>query len=144
MNVTRAVVTGLAQELQDAGIAQWNPEGIYQRGDLPITVGLLPQGFDRAIALTVYGSEDDPTLADSVLLLQARFRAGPHPDDVNDLAAAVFELLQGRERFTLSGVPIVSARRLSWAGLGMDDNRRWERTDNYRLHTHNPTTHRPF
>lgn len=144
MSLTRSVVTGVAELLDAAGVATWRPDTPYQAGEVPITVGLLPQSFDRAIALTVYGSEDDPALADSTVLLQARFRGGSTPDDVNDLAAGLFDLLQGREHFTLSGVPVIEAHRLSWAGLGTDENRRWERTDNYQLQTHHPTTHRPF
>ncbi|WP_193118442.1 minor capsid protein [Brachybacterium tyrofermentans] len=144
MNPSRAVVAGVAELLQAAGVGAWRPDGIYQPGEVPITVGLLPQSYDVAVALTVYGTEDDPALADSAVLLQARFRAGPHPDDANDLAATLFGLLQGREHFTLAGVPVIEAHRLSWAGLGMDENRRWERTDNYRLQIHHPTQYRPF
>lgn len=144
MTLTRAITAGVAQLIHDAGLATWRPDTPYTPGEVPITVGALPQGAPIAVALNVYGTEDDPALADTTVLLQARFRAGPGPDDVHDLAAGLFDLLQGREHFTLHGVPVIEAHRLSWAGLGADENRRWERTDNYELRTNHPTQYRPF
>lgn len=144
MTVTGDVITGVAQLLDAAGIATWRPTGAYLAGETAITVGLLPPRPARALALTVYGSSDDPHLADSLVQLQVRTRGSSDPRDVDVLADLVFDELHGRTGFDLDGVPVIEAHRESWASLGIDENGRWERSDNYYLQTHNPTQYRQF
>ena len=138
------IVRGIAEALHDTGAAVWRPTGTYQEDEAAITVGGLPQSPAQAVALTTYGSEDDPALADSLVMVQATIRGSSDQRDANATAAALFDLLHGREHFTLAGVPIVLAQRHSWAWLGVDGGGRWRRSDNYYLNVNNPTAHRRF
>lgn len=138
------VVRGIAEELHGTGVAVWRPTGTYQEGETAITVGGLPASPAQAVALTTYGSTDDPELADSLVMVQATIRGTSDQRAANATAAVLFDLLHGRGGFTLAGVPVVFAQRASWAWIGTDKNGRWRRTDNYYLNTHNPTAHRRF
>ena len=138
------IVRGIAEALHDTGAAVWRPTGTYQEDETAITVGGLPQSPAQAVALTTYGSTDDPALADSLVMVQATIRGSSDQRTANATAAALFDLLHGREQFTLAGVHIVLAQRASWAWHGVDENGRWRRADNYYLNTHNPTAHRRF
>ncbi|MDN5687008.1 MAG: minor capsid protein [Brachybacterium sp.] len=138
------IVRGIAEAMHAAGAGTWRPTGTYQEGETAITVGALPASPARAVALTTYGSEDDPVLADSLVMVQATIRGTTDPRTVNATAAALFDLLHGRTGFTLAGVPVILARRVSWARLGRDEGGRWRRSENYYLNTHHPSAHRTF
>lgn len=91
---------------------------------------LTPRGF----ALALGGVGDDDWLATSTYTLQIRTRGAANPsDDVDDLAEQAKAILHGRCMVQLAGVTIGNIRRMSWVSLGRDDNRRWERSDNYLL-----------
>jgi len=138
------VTRGLAELLHEKGIATWRPDTPYTASDVPITIGALPSTPDRAVALAVYGTEDDPLLADTVVMVQATIRGTSDMREADERAGRVFDLLHGRTGFTLGGVPIIAARRASWARLGLDAGGRWRRSENYYLQAHHPTTHRTF
>lgn len=144
MTVEDSITTGVAQLLHEAGVATWRPDTPYQDDEVPVTIAALPPSGTQAVALTVYGSSDDPHYADSVVMLQAVIRGTTDPRSPDTVAAGIAELLHGRSGFTLGGVPVVESHRQSWSRLGRDENGRWLRSDNYYLQAHTPTAHRQF
>lgn len=136
---------GLAALIAETGVGSWRPDGsAYAPEEVPIALGALPGTTGRGIALALYGSADDQVHADSVRMVQVRLRGDSDIRTVDRMSDDLFDALHGRTRFTLAGVPVIEAHRQSTALLGRDDNGRWERTDNYYLQTHTPTTHRKF
>jgi hypothetical protein len=74
-------------------------------------------------------------------MMQLRFRSRRDmPLDVKALAAMAFDQLHGATELTLGGVRVLGAYRDSFAELGRDSTRRWERTDNYQLTVALPAT----
>ncbi|SRR6266498_3983455 len=142
MGFTSDLLTGVAQLLDADGVAVWNPFGAYSATEIGIVIGVPSQDPPSLVALAVYNNVDDPAASDSTVMLQVRVRA---PDDdprkADDLADGVFNSLQGM-RATLNGIHIVYARRNSSYPLGIDSNGRQERTDNWDLVVHRPSTHR--
>ncbi|NRQ31279.1 hypothetical protein HII36_05430 [Nonomuraea sp. NN258] len=146
MSWTRDLLTGFAVLLGEAGVADWNPNGIYADEQTAITIGGLPAKPDTAIALAVYGvgqDGDDVEQPDSAVQMQARFRAKTDPRLVDDLADDVFDAIHGLANHTLStGVHVLLARRTLVAPLGRDSSGRWERADSFDLMAHRPSPHR--
>lgn len=144
MSFTTDLLSGIAQLLEDTGQGTWKPTGAYATDDpTPIIIKSVPASPDRVITLSEYSVSDDPTLSDSVKGLQVRFRAGRDPRTVDDMADDAFDVLHGLQGVELStGVLIVQSYRQSSALLGADDNGRHERSDNYYLTVHRPSTHR--
>jgi hypothetical protein len=143
---TRDLLTGFAVLLGDAGVADWNPNGIYGDTQTALTIGGLPAKPDTAIALAVYGvgqGGDDVEQPDSSVQMQARFRAKSDPRFVDDLADGVFDAIHGLASVTLStGVHVLLARRTLVAPLGRDSSGRWERADSFDVMVHRPSPHR--
>lgn len=144
MTVEDSITTGVAQLLHAAGVATWRPDTPYQDGEVAITIAALPPSPAQAVALTVYGSQDDPHFADSTVMLQAVIRGTTDPRSPDTVAAGIAELLHGRSGFTLGDVHVIEAHRQSWSRLGRDENNRWLRSENYYLQAHTPTAHRQF
>ena len=139
------LLTGLAVYLAAGSIeATWNTSGAYTALQTGIVLGNVPQSPDRIITLTSYGISDDPSLSDSVLGVQVRTRTeGADKRKVDDLEAAIFNLLHGKTALTLStGVKIVQCLRQSATTLGQDANSRWSNVSNYYVSVHRPSTHR--
>lgn len=141
---TRDLLLGLAAELVTAGIGTTtlpvsNPStGIYMKA--------LPTAPDRAVALTVYSSVDQPKVALSTVRVQF-FLRGKADDsaDVDDLGDAIFLALQGLEDRTYGTAHLVQCNRISSVQLGIDDNKRANRSDNYEIDLDVPVTAgRPF
>ena len=144
MSFTKDLLTGLAAYLHSASVGTWKATGAYTSGQTAIVIGALPQTPDRAIALAFYPVEDSPSLSDSVAGVQVITRwGGEDPTATDDLADGVFDALHGMTAVTLStGVRVVQCLHQSGASLGRDGNGRWERSDNYYLTIHRPSTHR--
>ncbi|EEP73503.1 hypothetical protein MCAG_03830 [Micromonospora sp. ATCC 39149] len=138
---TSRLLTGLAEHLAAAGIGDWSPSGTYGPGDTGIVIRAVPQTPDRLITLAAYpvGSAS-PGVADHQLGVQIRVRAGTDPRDCDDLADAVYELLDGATRLTLDGIAVVQIWRQSYTSLGDDSNGRWSRSENYYFDTMRPTS----
>lgn len=144
MGFTSDLGTGLAEHLASNDIGEWDTTGVYATTDTGIVVGAMPPTPDRCIVITAYTSaEEYADQADTVVMVQARCRAGRHPDDVNDLADEIKDLIDGATYLTLNGVEIVQILWRSGAWLGRDANDRFERTDNYLINAMRPTAHRP-
>lgn len=142
MGFTSDLLAGVAQLLDADGVAVWNPSGVYTDSEVGIVIGPPSQKPPSLVALAVYNSADDPAASDSTVFLQVRTRA---PDDdprkADDLDDGVFDSLQGL-RATVNGVRLVYGKRNSSSPLGVDSNGRQERTSNYELMVHRPSTHR--
>lgn len=142
MGFTTDLLTGVAQRLDTAEVAVWKDSGVYADDEVGIVLGVPTQRPPSLIALATYNNDDDPALSDSVVKLQVRLR-GPDADPraANDLSDGVFDALQGL-RDTLNGIRVIYAKRTSSLPIGVDKNSRQERTDNYDLTVHRPSTHR--
>lgn len=139
---TADVVAGLAQHLAAAGVGTYSPAGAYTSAQVGIFMDVVPAAPDRVVTVTPYGAADDPTLSDSVLMVQVRVRGTKDPRTAYDLDDAVFAAMQNLPRSILNGVTVVGAWRTSAGYLGPDGNGRHERTSNYRLTVHRPTPNR--
>ncbi|MGW6499328.1 minor capsid protein [Nonomuraea angiospora] len=143
---TRDLLTGLAQMLAAAGVAEWDPDGIYMPAQTALTIGGLPTSPDAAIALAMYGSGtgmDDVVNADTTVQIQFRMRGGPDPRVVDDLADGVYDQVHGLANHELvTGAFVLLAQRRLVTPLGRDDSGRWERADSYEITAHRPSSHR--
>lgn len=142
MAFTTDLLTGVAQHLAASGVAVWKPSGTYTSVEVGIVLGVPTQSPPSLVALAIYRNTDHPALSDSVVGLQVRVRGSDaDPRKADDLADAVFNALQGL-RATVNGIRISYAKRDSTFPLGIDGSGRQERTDNYSLTVHRPSTHR--
>ncbi|MFF5228449.1 minor capsid protein [Dactylosporangium sp. NPDC000521] len=142
---TSRLLTGMAEHLAAAGIAQWRPDGpAYLASETGILVRAVPPQPDRVITLAAYPiATTRRGLADHDTGVQVRLRGDTDPRDCDDLADAVFEELDGATNLTWGGVRVVQIGRASYTSLGQDGNGRWERSENYYLQTMRPTAHNP-
>lgn len=142
MGFTTDLLTGVAQHLHDRGVAVFKSTGAYTAAEVGIVFGVPTQSPVSLIALAAYRNSDDPAASDSTVGLQVRLR-GPDadPTKADDLADGVFNALQGL-RAQLGTVRVVYAERVSTLPLGVDENGRHERTDNYDLTVWRPSTYR--
>jgi len=138
---TASLLTAVAQLLAGAGAGVWKPTGVYLDSEVGIILGVPTQAPPSQIALAAYNPSDDSALSDSVVQVQVRMR-GADMGKVDDLADVVFDALQGLRGTTVGTGRLVYARRHSALPLGVDGNGRFERTDNYTLTVHRPSTHR--
>ena len=146
---TTNLLTGLATELQTAGLGTYSTSGAYTALQTGIVFGNVPQSPDRIITLTAYGvGGDDPTLSDTVTGLQVLTRwNGADKRPVDDLDDSIFDLLHGVTHLTVGtggdAVHVVQCLRTSGpASLGMDENHRWVVSSNYLVTVHRPSPHR--
>lgn len=142
MGFTADFTAGLAQVLHDAGAGTWKPTEKYTALETAIIPGLVPANPDRLITLTVYGFIDDPTQAESTLLLQVRTRGTRDIRSSENVQDAVFDVLQNLPRRTVGGVIVAGCWRRSAGYLGVDDNQRHAHSSNYEFRLHRPSPHR--
>lgn len=125
-----ALTITLCQWLAAAGIGVWSPAAPAPSDAAAIFYGPLGEHPDRAVGVTVYGTDDDVALGTGTRRVQVRYRGAS--DDVrgaNLLADAGFEALHGVHYRD----GIARARRISSAPLGPDADGRQERTDNFEI-----------
>lgn len=138
---TSRLLAGMAQHIADAGIGDWNPAGTYAADDTGIVIRAIPDLPHRLITLAAYPLGTNlPGMADHVLGVQVRLRAGPDPRECDDLADAIFDLLDGASGLTWGGIPIKDVGRRSYTSMGQDGSRRWERSENYFVDAMRPTS----
>ncbi len=138
---TSRLLTGLAEHLQTAGVGLWRPTGVYQPADTAIVIRNIPQSPDRVITLAAYPvGQDAQGLADHTSGVQIRVRAGVDPRECDDLADAVYDLLDSAAGLVFGGIPVVQMWRQSYTPLGQDSNSRWERSENYYVQAMRPTS----
>lgn len=140
---TSKLLTGLAQYLAANAVGVWRPTGVYAAGETGILLRAIPQSPDRIIALAAYPvAAGYVGLADTTVGVQHRLRGGTDPRDCDDLADAIYDLLDSATNLVFGGVHVVQMYRQSYVSLGADGNGRWERSENYYLDAMRPTAHR--
>lgn len=139
---TSRLLAGMAEHIEGAGIGFWDPTGAtYPDGATGIVIRTIPDRPDRLITLAAYPLGTNlPGMADHLMGVQVRLRAGPDPRECDDLADAVFDLLDGASGLTWGGIPVKSVSRRSYTSLGQDGSRRWERSENYEIDAMRPTS----
>ncbi|MBQ0974565.1 hypothetical protein KBZ00_26055 [Streptomyces sp. RK31] len=128
------LLRGVAELLDTQGVGTYDETGPLPAGSTGIVLGRLPDGPDRALALTTYPVGDDDS-TDSITGVQVRIRAGTNPLDVLDLSDAVFNALHNRRSWTARGVRVEISWRNSEAWIGQDQQGRMERSANYYVRT---------
>lgn len=136
MSITSDLLQGLAADLNTEGLATYT-------GGAGGTVFFkaLPTSPDRAVAITAYSSQDNATQNLSTIRVQFYFRgAAGSATDVDDLADGVFLWLQGLQGRQYGDVYVAHALRISTMQMGVDTNKRCERSDNYAFTCNLPQT----
>lgn len=141
MTVESDVLTGLAQLLNDLGLATYKPAGGYLSTDVAVVFGELPTAPDTAVGLTLYGSTDEVKENLSHLRVQVWTRGAANNSlGASAIASPIFDALQGREGFDLGSVHVIQMYRTSMMPMGVDASKRYERSDNYVLDVNTPLT----
>lgn len=141
---TSRLLAGLAEHYAANSVGTWRDTGIYTSGETGIVIRAVPQAPDRIITLAAYPVDAGYVgMSDQTIGVQHRLRGTTDPRDCDDLADAIFDLMDSRGHLELStGVHIVQAIRRSYTSLGQDANKRWERSENYYIDVMRPTAHR--
>lgn len=147
---TKNLLTGLAVHLAANGVATWYDDDPFPAAPPlpPVALRSLPDKPDRAYSLDAYTEVDleDAGLSDVTTAVQLQSR-GTDPDDCDDVADAVWNVLHGARMLTLgsglTAVHISLIYRRSTARLGIDDHGRYERSCNYYILASRPNVNRP-
>jgi hypothetical protein len=143
---TRLLVEGFAQLLDDAGTGlTWREDLAYLTGETGMYPMSLPADQpSRAVALAPYPLTADPTLSQSEIGLQIRYRsAGDDVRDVWSMSDKVQNRLLGLFPVTLpTDVRVEALHWTSGGSLGRDDSQRFEWGDNFTARVHRPSMHR--
>lgn len=146
MSARGDLLTGIAQQLADAGIGVYS-QAAYATTDTGITLKTVPAAPDRVIVLNVYtpGQTDNPTIPMTQYAVQVRVRGRANqPLDTDETLDAVYNLLHGQEARTYGTVTTTQTLRASSVPMGQDANKRYEHADNYYIDaTLPPTANRP-
>ncbi|MDP9799346.1 hypothetical protein J2S43_007858 [Catenuloplanes nepalensis] len=138
---TARLLTGLAEHLAAAGIGAWRPDGSpYRAAETAIVYRSIPPAPDRLITLAPYPVTGQPGLADVVQAVQIRLRGTADPRACDDLADAIYNLLDGASGLRWGGIAVVQVYRQSHTSLGQDGTGRWERSENYYVAAMRPTS----
>lgn len=139
MSRTRDLTVGLAELLDAEGVGTWNEAGMFGPSDTAITVMATPPSPDRLVTLTPYTVASE-VRGHRVQGMQVRFRGAPgEPLAAEDLADAVYQVLNGRERLDLGGVQVHLVYQQSHSPNGIDGDHRAESLSNYYLLIDAPT-----
>lgn len=142
----RLYTEGFAQLLADDITTPftWQTSGLYSSGQTGIFIAAVPTSPDRVVTITPIPLDASPTLTDSRVDLQIRFRAGPDIRDVWSMRDASRRVLAARFPLRLPGGIYISRLELAYGGsLGQDDSHRWEWSDSYKTRASEPVTARP-
>ncbi|XUM01224.1 minor capsid protein [Streptomyces venezuelae ATCC 10712] len=131
---TTSLLNGLGVLLDAAGVGRWGPATVIGPDDTGIFSARIPPDPDRAIGMTAYPVSDDDT-SNAITGVQLRMRAGQDPDDVQDLADTVFDLLHNRQHYLCGGIHVALSYRQSQAWIGQDEHGRMELSSNYYFRT---------
>lgn len=134
MSFTTDFLTGIAQQLHDAGIGTYRPTTSYLAGETAIVFMDMPTAPDRAIVLNAYspGATDSPNVPVSLIALQARIRGNPgQPLDPVAIKDAVYNLFHGLSHRTYGTCHVNQILHQSTIPNGKDDSKRWEVSINF-------------
>lgn len=111
--------------------------------DLPaVFVGELPDQPDRAISIAVIVDDRDEDDANPAFTILIVCRGVPNDLwSLRELGGDVFTAMHDRTHFNLTANQrVLTSRRISKGREVLDQNRRWQRADVYRLRVAVPTT----
>lgn len=129
---TTKFLDGMGAYLADQGVGTWDPPSGFAEGDIAIVVDDIPDTPTLLVTLTAYPIDELPGLADVRMAVQVRTRGDQYDPRVrNNLADACFDVLHGLEHVTWNGIAVVHVFRQTWAPIGQDPARRYERSDTY-------------
>lgn len=134
MSFTTDLLTGIAQQLHDAGIGTYRPDTPYLAGETAVVFKDMPTTPNRVIVLNTYspGADDNPHVPVSLIALQVRARGNPgQPLDPDGLRDAVYNLLHGQEHRTYGTCHANQILHQSTIPNGKDDSKRWEVSINF-------------
>lgn len=137
MTIAKDLMAGVAQLLEDAGVGTWQESGVYAADAVrPIYIRAMPASPHRLITVSHYPVSQTAWTSDTVEGIQIRTR-GPadDPRPADDDADAVRAALDGLEHVVVGGHHVSLIVWQSGAVMGQDDNRRWEMSQNFYLHT---------
>lgn len=148
MSVTEDVLVGYANIIAAAGLATFNPSGVYQVTDTALLFKILSDGAtfpDRAVVLNLIPLTDDISIPQGRSMLQVVGRGlRNQPVDVDRLMDPIFDLLQGRRNDIFGQTVVDQIYRTSSIPMGEDAMVRTERADKYYLDiAYAPTSLRP-
>lgn len=135
MITDRILYHALGQWLNAQGVANY-PATQTGNGKPAVYIGAMPDTPDDAVTINVYDSTiDRDDTGNPDYWVQFRFRAGgSDPRRVSDMADALAEKLLDHTHVELTPeVHVRHAKRTVRTPAGMDQNRRYERADSYRL-----------
>lgn len=122
---------GLAAYVGEHTSGVWSQDVPYAPGDWAVTLRDLPSQPDTAVAVEIYNFQSELVLPGAEIRVQFTFRG--RGDDADDFADELYAVLHGKHRFAAGDVSVQRARHLYAAPLGVDENGRERRTDNYEL-----------
>lgn len=131
MTTISDLVAGLAQWLDDEGLADYKPTDPYVSNDRAVTIKSLPTNPDDALAIFPYGVTDARVLPNMEIRVQLRFRSAGSRLSVDQWADSVAEKLHWAHYLKFGDVTVQRAERTIIAPFGPDDNGREERADSY-------------
>lgn len=143
MSETSDILDGAAQLIANAGAAVYHADGTpYADTDTGIFFKGMPDKPDRCLVLATYTVQgESPAGTTATIGLQVRSRGLANPvTDVDDLADAAKNALQGATGLTWGSVTVAQIRRMTMVPAGMDPLKRWERFDNFYLDVDLPHT----
>lgn len=133
---------GFAQLLAAADVGfSWRDFGTQTDGRAPIFLVDVPTDPHKICTLTPTPMDAHPTLTDSAVNLQIRFRAGTDVREVWAMRNATRLVLAGRFPMRLpTGIYISTLTFAYGTSMGQDPSKRWEWADNYRTRASEPRT----
>lgn len=136
MRSLASVTEAICQRLADEGVGYFDSSGAYPpvMDKPPVFIKRFPaEAADSAIAVNCYADEIQMNPRDMlrVVRFQIRVRA---PFDADPLADQTHEALEALQTM-FADLHVTSCHRQSIAQLGMDEQDRDERADNYQLVT---------
>lgn len=142
MSFTADLFDGMAAVIDSVSAATYRATGTYQFGEIPILHKTVPEKPDQCLALTFYSVADGEELDVDVVGMQLRTRSAVGSPDCDSLLDDIFAALHGATRLEVNGIHVNLIERNSSLLLGLDQNQRHERSDNYYLTLQRPTQHR--
>lgn len=131
MSFTRPLTLGLLDYVTAQGVT------------VMLVAGDLPSTPDQVVGVTLYGSVDWVEVARADVRMQFMCRGAVNDSlSAADLADGLFGILHGLEDLWIGDLHVALCSRLSVVPLGVDDNKRVLRADNYELLVDVPSTAR--
>ena len=135
------VERGIALLVAEVTDAVYLLAGVYpDTATAVVGLGYMPQTPADSVGIWATSADDSSPMGETVVALQLRFRS-PSRNNNNRRAEQVYTALHAASCLALDWVVAVYCERVSSADMGFE-NRVHDRSDNYRLICHHPTSNR--